>query len=628
MFSEEKSKPDIITSELKSFILSKASALCESNGSELVYLTLSGSTLHGTRVAGKSDVDVRGLFLPSIESLTLEAAPKSLQLASKKEEHGNSPEDVDIDLWSLQYWLLKLLPAGDTGALDLLFSPSHEACTLYCNPVLNAIFAAPLRLIDTEGGKGYAEYSIGQARKYGIKGSHLGALRAVSRFLSERSPDPDECLSCYFQPLAEACADERFCSIQEVKAHKMLYLCGKFHEGTLHMKEFARRVGAHMERFGERPREAERNNGLDLKALSHALRALIQMEELLTTGKVCFPLQRCEELISVKEGYVARDEVENRILKHLDTVSALRENAPFRGVPDAGFARSCLLSFYKPPGDSFPTSPSSDNNTKFAEGFQIPANTLEAIQDKLNEAEVKHDIRILYACESGSRGWNFSSKDSDYDVRFIYVHDRDRYLSAAPEEKPDTLDLGMECTPVGELDINGWELRKTLKLFRRSNGPLLEWLSSPLIYRERGSTCSRLRELAPDYFSPIALWHHYRGLMEKSRYRYQTESPTIKTLFYMLRPLFCMRWIELGHGIPPMCFDRVLETVIPDITVKAEMQSLVERKRRGGESDRFAPPLSVAAYVDEIIQSIKEPLAQISNREGNVLDIIFREAVG
>jgi predicted nucleotidyltransferase len=142
-------------------------------------------------------------------------------------------------------------------------------------------------------------------------------------------------------------------------------------------------------------------------------------------------------------------------------------------------------------------------------------------------------------------------------VRFIYAHDRDWYLSAVPEEKPDVLDLGVENTSSGELDINGWELRKALKLFRRSNGPLLEWLSSPLIYREKGPLMRRLRELAPVYFSPIALWNHYRGLMEKSLSRFQAESPTVKTWFYMLRPLLCMRWIELGLGVPP-CVSTVL----------------------------------------------------------------------
>ena len=312
-----------------------------------MYLTLVGSTLYGTRVAGKSDFDVRGLFLPSIKTLTLEIAPKSLRFATGSEKLQNSPEDVDIDLWSMQYWLLKLLPAGDTGALDLLFSPSYEACTLYRHPMMDAIFASPMRLTDTDSGKGYAEYSIGQARKYGVKGSHLGTLRSVVHFLRERQPDTEEHLSAFFRLLVEACDDERYCSVQEVKGQQMLYLCGKFHEGTTRMRQFIRRIEAHMERFGERTREAERNQGLDLKALSHALRALMQMEELLTTGKVCFPLKGREELIAIKEGHIARDEVENRILKYLGRVNAMRETAPYNGTPDLEFARSCLLSCYK-----------------------------------------------------------------------------------------------------------------------------------------------------------------------------------------------------------------------------------------------------------------------------------------
>ena len=88
-----------------------------------------------------------------------------------------------------------------------------------------------------------------------------------------------------------------------------------------------------------------------------------------------------------------------------------------------------------------------------------------------------------------------------------------------------------------------------------------------------------------------------------------------------------MRWIESGHGIPPMRFDHVLEVVIPDKILKAEIQSLVERKRHGDERDRFAPPPSVARCVDEIIQSMAEPSERASSRQGSALDIIFREAV-
>lgn len=47
----------------------------------------------------------------------------------------------------------------------------------------------------------------------------------------------------------------------------------------------------------------------------------------------------------------------------------------------------------------------------------------ERIANEIDAIERIHHVRILYACESGSRAWGFASQDSDYDVRFIYMHD-------------------------------------------------------------------------------------------------------------------------------------------------------------------------------------------------------------
>ena len=99
------------------------------------------------------------------------------------------------------------------------------------------------------------------------------------------------------------------------------------------------------------------------------------------------------------------------------------------------------------------------------------------IKKYLKNIEEKFDITILLACETGSRAWGFPSPDSDYDVRLIYKHKRDWYLSLAEEK--DTIELMLDNN---EIDISGWDIRKTLRLLWKSNPPLLERIQSPIIY--------------------------------------------------------------------------------------------------------------------------------------------------
>ena len=329
-------------------LISQTQTLCREQGASLLFLTLFGSTLYGTESPGKSDVDARGIFLPSLESLVLGKTSKSLHFSSGCDERRNMAGDVDIDLWSVQHWLLKLLPTGDTGALDMLFSPSHKACTLYRRSTLDAVFANPLRLIDIGNGRAYAEYSLGQAKKYGIKGSRVGALKAVHAWLLRHCPKPtgNERLGDYLDALAKECAVSQFCSVETIQGEKALQLCGKRHMSTVRMPELIRRVEADMLRYGARAEEAQRNEGLDFKALSHALRALEQMEELLQTGKIIFPLKNRKELIDIKEGKYSWPELEPRILQRLEDVDAMREQSAFAGRYDAGFVKECILACY------------------------------------------------------------------------------------------------------------------------------------------------------------------------------------------------------------------------------------------------------------------------------------------
>jgi len=158
---------------------------------------------------------------------------------------------------------------------------------------------------------------------------------------------------------------------------------------------------------------------------------------------------------------------------------------------------------------------------------------LQEINNQLAELKERKQIKILFAVESGSRAWGFPSPDSDYDIRIIYMHEPDWYLSI--NDKKDTIDYFH-----GELlDVNGWDIRKTLRLLRKSNATPFEWAQSPIIYEEEGNFRSNLLDLAKQFFQPRHNVNHYKGIA-KNNYLSKTESKDIKLkkLFYVIRPIF------------------------------------------------------------------------------------------
>jgi predicted nucleotidyltransferase len=137
---------------------------------------------------------------------------------------------------------------------------------------------------------------------------------------------------------------------------------------------------------------------------------------------------------------------------------------------------------------------------------------IDTISSQLKMIEESYQVRILYALESGSRAWGFASLDSDYDVRFLYVHPVEWYLSI--RDQRDVIEIPI----TDSLDINGWDLKKALKLFCKSNSPLLEWLRSPIVYRDVEGLAESLRNLIPTCFSPKNGMYHYLH-MAKGNFR-------------------------------------------------------------------------------------------------------------
>ncbi len=197
------------------------------------------------------------------------------------------------------------------------------------------------------------------------------------------------------------------------------------------------------------------------------------------------------------------------------------------------------------------------------------------IMSELQKIEKEEKVKILYACESGSRAWGFPSKDSDYDVRFIYIRPVEWYLSIF--DKRDVIER-----PINNmLDINGWDLKKALQLFRKSNPPLLEWLQSPIKYYESYSIAEQIRGISPLTFSPKSCMYHYLN-MAKGNYReyLQGEQVKIKKYFYVLRPILACCWIEKYNSMAPIQFDRLVESLIPkESELYGIVQQLLVRKK-------------------------------------------------
>ena len=250
--------------------------------------------------------------------------------------------------------------------------------------------------------------------------------------------------------------------------------------------------------------------------------------------------------------------------------------------------------------------------------------TNDLISTELEIIETEEDVRVVYACESGSRAWGFPSADSDYDVRFLYIHPRDWYLSIA--DKRDVIERPIQ----DGLDVNGWDFRKALQLFRKSNPPLLEWLGSPIVYQEKYSVAAQMRELAKEYYSPAACIYHYLHTARGNVREYlKGERVWTKKYFYVLRPLLAIQWIEQGYGVAPTAFGTLVERLVMSPALKTAIEDLILQKRAGAELDEGPRIPAISDFIEAEIarHEAQEERYKTNAPPYEVLDQLFREAL-
>ena len=246
----------------------------------------------------------------------------------------------------------------------------------------------------------------------------------------------------------------------------------------------------------------------------------------------------------------------------------------------------------------------------------------QLIVSKLKQIEKDYNVKILLAVESGSRAWGFASPDSDYDVRFIYVRPEEDYLRL--EKVRDVIELPIN----DELDINGWDLQKTLRLLCNSNPTLFEWFSSPVVYIET-EFAEQIREITEEYFSTKKGLYHYISMAE-SNYREYLKTDTVKAkkYFYVLRPILACRWIIDKGMPPPMLFSELVSAELPEY-LRPEVKCLLDLKMNSPELKEIPRINVLNEYLDESISTIRKTAGNFEDSQNSweKLDKLFLTAL-
>ena len=303
-----------------------------------------GSHLYGTSTPA-SDLDIKGIYLPSAEDILLQQVTPTININRVKAQgEKNTAEDIDLEMFTPARFL-QLVAEGQTIALDMLFAPND--CILAYDPLWQEIKSIAHKLVNKKA-TAFIGYCRKQAHKYGAKGDRLALVRQCNRLLTSAEDQYGttaklEIIRGAFLPLVKESNYISFGATAQPDGSQAEYIeiCGKKALFGASIKLARTMSDKLLNDYGARARAAETNNGVDWKALSHAVRIANEAIELLDTKKITFPRPEAAHLLAIKQGKLPYEEV----AREIDMLLAQVEQAEANSQLQNGFDQKLINEF-------------------------------------------------------------------------------------------------------------------------------------------------------------------------------------------------------------------------------------------------------------------------------------------
>ena len=252
---------------------------------------------------------------------------------------------------------------------------------------------------------------------------------------------------------------------------------------------------------------------------------------------------------------------------------------------------------------------------------------ISRVQAILDSVARDEGVHIPLAIESGSRAWGFPSPDSDYDGRFIYVRPAHQALTIWPRRDV------IETPLVGDMDVNGWDLSKALRLLLKGNAVVVEWLQSPIAYRDTPWFRQTLLDFADRWLDRGRVINHYLRLGQRQKMLHVDRGAEVplKKIFYCLRPVAALLWLEQhpGQAVAPMHFPTLMAGLDVSREIQARIADLIVQKAVTREMGAAPAPPELLAFIEDAFARaeawVSEPTA-VSPEAMRAADALFAEA--